>query len=314
MPAAPAIIMGAAAVGGAAISANAAGKAADAGAEASQNEIQFLERQANQNRADQAPYLQSGYNALNALNQMSGLDRQLNADQQAEVDRLWGNRGVDGTYGTTPEQEEYIGSVDFAIKNGIPSDGHGGLERGYQHEHYAIMDAERKRLAAENTKKYGDMGKEDFYAQQEQRLLGDPYEWQQDPGYAFRMAEGSKALNRQLSASGQLGSGQALKAAQEYGQNFASNEFTNVYNRLAMIAGYGPPAAAASNNSAYAQGIGNAMGNAGAYQASGIAGQANAWGDAIQGVAGSVGNFWGGSGGRSATGYNDTAGLPPLGQ
>ena len=44
----------------------------------------------------------------------------------------------------------------------------------------------------------------------------------QDPGYAFRLAEGQKALERSAAARGGLISGGALKAAERYGQDYGS--------------------------------------------------------------------------------------------
>ena len=52
-------------------------------------------------------------------------------------------------------------------------------------------------------------------------------DYQADPGYAFRLAEGQKALDRQAAARGGLISGGALKAAQRYGQEAGSQEFGN---------------------------------------------------------------------------------------
>jgi len=56
-------------------------------------------------------------------------------------------------------------------------------------------------------------------------------DYQADPGYAFRMSEGLKALDRQAAARGGLISGAALKASQRYGQDLASQEYQNAYNR-----------------------------------------------------------------------------------
>ena len=56
-------------------------------------------------------------------------------------------------------------------------------------------------------------------------------DFQQDPGYSFRMAEGLKALDRQAAARGGLISGAALKASQRYGQDAASQEYQNAFNR-----------------------------------------------------------------------------------
>jgi hypothetical protein len=53
----------------------------------------------------------------------------------------------------------------------------------------------------------------------------------QDPGYAFRMSEGMKGLERSAAARGGLLSGSALKGIQRYGQDLASQEYQNAFNR-----------------------------------------------------------------------------------
>ena len=99
-----------------------------------------------------------------------------------------------------------------------------------------------------------------------------------DPSYQFRLGEGMKALDRQAAARGGLISGGALKAAQRYGQEFASNEFGNAYNRLASMAGLGQTATGAQSNAAgqFGANAGNLMTGAGAARASGYVGGANA--------------------------------------
>jgi hypothetical protein len=52
-----------------------------------------------------------------------------------------------------------------------------------------------------------------------------------DPGYAFRLSEGTKALDRSAAARGGLISGGALKAATRFGQDMGSQEYTNAFNR-----------------------------------------------------------------------------------
>lgn len=74
-----------------------------------------------------------------------------------------------------------------------------------------------------------------------------------DPGYKFRLGEGQKATERALAASGKYLAPAGIKALQEYGQGMASQEYgnaynrftndqTNIYNRLANIAGLGQTA------------------------------------------------------------------------
>lgn len=56
-------------------------------------------------------------------------------------------------------------------------------------------------------------------------------QFQEDPGYAFRLAEGQRALDRSAAARGGLISGNALKAATRYGQEMGSQEYMNAFNR-----------------------------------------------------------------------------------
>lgn len=119
-------------------------------------------------------------------------------------------------------------------------------------------------------------------------------QFQQDPGYGFRLAEGQKALERQAAARGGLISGGALKAAQRYGQEMGSQEYTNAFNRyqterqarlgpLQSLAGVGQTAVnqLGAAGQAYATGAGEAIGQAGQARASGYVGQANALSSAL---------------------------------
>lgn len=53
----------------------------------------------------------------------------------------------------------------------------------------------------------------------------------QDPGYAFRLSEGQKALERSAAARGMQLSGANLKGLTKYGQEMGSQEYANAYNR-----------------------------------------------------------------------------------
>lgn len=56
--------------------------------------------------------------------------------------------------------------------------------------------------------------------------------FQQDPGYQFRMDEGMRALQASAAARGGLASGRTLKDLTRFGQNVASQEYSNAYNRF----------------------------------------------------------------------------------
>ena len=114
-------------------------------------------------------------------------------------------------------------------------------------------------------------------------------QFQQDPGYAFRMSEGMKGLERSAAARGGLLSGGTLKGIQRYGQDLASQEYTNAFNRyqternarlnpLQSLAGVGQTSTnqlgAAGQN--YANAAGQAIGAGAQATASGYMGMANA--------------------------------------
>jgi hypothetical protein len=52
-----------------------------------------------------------------------------------------------------------------------------------------------------------------------------------EPGYQFRLGEGINALNKTAAARGGMFSGRALSEATRYGQDYASNEYNNAFNR-----------------------------------------------------------------------------------
>ena len=125
-------------------------------------------------------------------------------------------------------------------------------------------------------------------------------QFQTDPGYAFRLAEGRKALASTARARGGLVSGQTLKGMQDYAQNAASQEYQNAYNRA--YTGYGTDVARENqlyNRQAALAGIGqtstNLMNQAGQNYATGVGGALGSYGT-------NVGNLMTGAGAAQAAG------------
>lgn len=114
-------------------------------------------------------------------------------------------------------------------------------------------------------------------------------QFQQDPGYQFRLSEGQRAMSHQAGSRGGLVSGNSLKAMQDYAQNSASGEYQNAFNRyqternarlnpLQSLAGVGQSAtnftgAAGAQN---ASNMGNYLTSGAAASAAGQVGGANA--------------------------------------
>lgn len=142
--------------------------------------------------------------------------------------------------------------------------------------------------------------------------MGD---YQADPGYAFRLSEGQKQLDRQAAIRGGQISGSAMKAAARYGQDMASQEYSNAYNRfrdtqglqrnaLAGVVGFAPTAAGSMTTAGqnYATNAGNAMVGQGVNTGNALIAGANARESTYGNLGSAFGKYLSG-------GYNGQAGF-----
>lgn len=153
------------------------------------------------------------------------------------------------------------------------------------------------------TQLMGQMGPNGYFNQ-----TYDGQDIYSDPSYQFRLNEGLDAVQSGAAAQGGLLSGATLKALQGYGQDMASQEYqnaynrfnadqTNRYNRLSNIVGLGQNAAAQQGNAGMqtAQAVANnTMSGANAQAAGQIAAgnrTANNFG-AILGIGNTVSKFY----------------------
>jgi hypothetical protein len=289
---------------------NAAQTAADGQIKAAQISADSQQKMYNTTRGDQLPYLTGGASALGRLDYLLGLP-----GQQSSTKAAYGA-------GFGPQGSAYIpsnggapvvgyGPPTSTVPANAPGQGSflGGSVAGKAAQYgngdmrplppgkngVAVPAAQPVSYTADPS--YGSL-MHDFSAQ----------DFQTDPGYAFRLSEGQKALDRSAAARGGLFSGETLKANDQYNQNFASNEYQNAYNRyqnnrttkynfLSNAAGGGQIAAnqLGQVGAQYASNIGNALqtgyGNAANARASGYIGAANAWNGAISGVGNAVNGY-----------------------
>lgn len=172
---------------------------------------------------------------------------------------------------------------------------------------------------AESRRQY-DQNRADYarYRQEGEKALGtfasendtplDRSQVQLDPGYQFGLDQGQQAINRQTSAAGGRISGAALKAAAQYGTDYATSGYSAAYsranqarsdrlNRLAALAQIGQTstqnvsalgAQTTASNNALTQAAAN---NAGAATLA----QGNIWGNAGNQIAALYGRNAGGN-------------------
>lgn len=287
----PAGAVAGASIGGGLDASRAADKAADTQVDAANQEIAYARETRDLARSDQAPYISAGHTALQALMDMTGLsaprgtavnpNRQPPQAQPVNAkDYLsgLGRNGVQARYagGNIIEGNHY--RVNEVGPENVYSGGTYTRDRGPK-----MLSPNASGYVKPNAPETGPNG----YPVENPGGVEGGYNFRTDPGYKFRFSEGMRALDRGAAAAGGLLSGGYGRRAIRYGQDYASQEYTNVYNRIANIAGLGQVSGAgnAQIGTAISGQVGGALSNAGAARASGYVGQSNAWQNALGQVA-----------------------------
>lgn len=161
----------------------------------------------------QQPFYEGGTQAQNRLMELMGFDP---GYDQAEYERIY--QGL-----RDAESAKHAAAYGFGFDN-APGWADPDIAGAENYLRRVAMDQAKASYAQNPKARSSDFGSlmknfsmEDFEA---------------DPGYQFRMDEGMRGVEGGAAARGGLLSGAALKAIQKYGQNFASNEYGNAYNRF----------------------------------------------------------------------------------
>ncbi len=340
-------------IGGALIGANAAGNAASTQAnaadtaaqlqyQASQNALGFQEGQWNQTQQNEAPWLQSGGAGLSQLDYMLGLGGQGSTQSTQPglspqyATAAGGPSLAPGGTGPSPilsqspggiSQGQFSASPGTTLAPGIIGQPSTGAAPGTAGGSFGSPTLSASPTASgpiygqvnQNLGGFGSLMQP--YGQTFQAPTG--LTEQNDPGYQARLQLGTDTLQHSAAARGSVLTGGTAKALDTYAQDYASNEYGNVYNRalgqyqqnyniyqqnqanqynrLASLAGVGQTAAntlsgagqqAANNAGNLLVESGNAqasgINNAAAARASGYYNSANAIGGAFGGVAGNL--------------------------
>jgi hypothetical protein len=270
-----AVIVGGATLVGAAASSRSAGRAADAQGRASSDAIAAQQESERRALEMQRPFYEGGYAATAAMMDMAGLDR----SNLGSATRLNDARDRGVLIGDTllPEgtTTKSVGKGWYEVWNG--GQRVGTLRPGGPNGRFINdtgFDVEGAiRTSAGNSETSTSPGDLSSY---------DKYDWKTDPGYQARLDEGLRVRERSASARGVLNSGGTLRGVERYAQDYASNEYQRVFDRISTIAGRGQSAASQGSQTIVntGQGVGAALINAGEARASGYVAQGNAWSNA----------------------------------
>jgi hypothetical protein len=101
--------------------------------------------------------------------------------------------------------------------------------KGYQQPYYDVGTQAMRNLS-------GMVNRGEFnvhpYQYQMQQVPNEQFNFQADPGYQWRMQQGTNAINSNAAAMGNQLSGATLKALAKYGQGLASQEYSNAFDRF----------------------------------------------------------------------------------
>ncbi len=133
-----------------------------------------------------------------------------------------------------------------------------------------------------------------------------------DPGFQFRLEEGTRAVERSSAARGNLLSGGTLKDLTKYAQSAASQEYANAYQRAAT--GVNDQYRRAAGIVASGQRAGETMGglrtDIASAEGAGDVGRANIWGDLIGNAANAVGGYLGSRNASTSTSARESSIAP----
>lgn len=111
------------------------------------------------------------------------------------------------------------------------------------------------------------------------------------PGYQFQLDQGREGVQNSLAALGMKSSGAGLKAITKYSQGLADQTYSNYLDRLsaASVGGQHQANALTQMGQNYANNASALTQDKAAATASGYAGSANAWGNALSGMSNTAG-------------------------
>lgn len=281
-----AVIAGGTAIAGSVIGSQGAQDAAKNQRRAATAALRTQQQQYAQTRADLAPWMSAGTAALNEQR------RQLGLPPMTEAEKPF----VPSLETLKPLPSEYYGNKKKAKKGGqyydprtgqvykMTSEGPGAGQFGATSTVIQALKSPETNVSAGGSSTFNEA------AGGSTLPAGGRYgAFETTPGYLFKYDETMKAVNSQNAARGRSYSGAALREAARYAAGLASQEYDNYYNRLAGLSNTGANTSvnAASIGTQQAGNMGTAQLASGMARSSGIANQADIWGQTA-GVLGDI--------------------------
>lgn len=249
-------------------------------AQAGQAAANLSRDQYQQTRSDQQPYMQSGYAAQSRLNDLLGISVPGGGNgggSQPLSYQQWSAQNPQQGYGIGGNM-----SMHQLLTNGGGASP-GGNQAGYQSYLQGFQSGGSG----------GGSGQSSDFGSLLAPFDANTFNQYKDPGYQFRLQQGTQGLQNSAAASSGALSGAALKDLIGYNQDMASTEYGNAFNRyqtqqgnifsrLSSIANQGENAAAntGAQGTALAGQAGNALQNAGSAEGASIVGATNGIGNA----------------------------------
>lgn len=308
--------------------------------QASQNALGYQTNQYQQSQQNLAPWLNSGTAAQGQLNNLLGLSAQSPSSfASASPVSSAGQSGASGfgqvsggpsmpTTGQTGGAPGTFGRPTAGAVGATPSLGSMSLPVSSSGPGMSVQSSTPSSSSNSSSPSTGSTPQAGSLLQGYGQTFQSPTALteQNDPGYQARMALGQTAMEKSAAARGNILTGGTAQAENQAAQDYASNEYgnvynralnnfntnygvwnndnNNIYNRLMGVSGAGQNAANQSNLAGQsavngissnilgtAQNVAQQGSNAAAANASGIVGQANAYGGMATGIGSSLNNL-----------------------
>lgn len=260
--------------------------ATDAQSQGNREALQYMRESRGENNARLDPFITGGLQAFNARNALLGLnDNSVGPVAQQQNTNALLPSGA-------PGGQAYAGSPIAGIRAGEDLNNSGGFNVvGGRSPGFGFSDGQFNNALSPQPNVQQAVG-----APSQQTAEGAFDTFRNSTGYQFRLNEGLDAVNSGYAGAGTLQSGAAMKGINEYGQNFASNEFGNYMGYLGDQAGmgYGAAGAAAGVSTNFANSAANLAQQNGNNLANAAVAKANNNNALYGGIASGIGTIFGG--------------------